>query len=209
MRRLERPEEPAALAWARETGLGSRSPAEAWEGFADRGAVRDALLAAQDGHCAYCESRIGEHACHIDHHRPKRAQPNLTFVWENLLLSCDGRDCCGTAKGGIDCPDLLDPYRDPTDAWLVYVSDGHVVARENLDADTKRRVEESIRRLGLCCDRLVRKRREIISAWQGQFAQMTGPMELEHFWSAGARMGFPTARAQALERAGVRPGRGV
>jgi uncharacterized protein (TIGR02646 family) len=39
--------------------------------------------------CAYCESKITHVAyAHIEHYRPKRRYPHLTFRWENLLLAC-------------------------------------------------------------------------------------------------------------------------
>lgn len=204
MRRLTRPEEPAELAQARKAGVGSRSPGDAWSEFAGRHLVRATLLQAQEKRCAYCESGIGrgderdlDH--HIDHHCPKSAHPGLTFEWENLLVSCSNRECCGHRKGNNDYPALLDPYRDPTDAWLVYVSDGNVVAREGLDAETTRRVVESIRILGLDCDRLKRKRKAVMAEWQ-RIAAYCDAATLDALWSDRPDFGFPSARAQAQER---------
>lgn len=52
--------------------------------------VKEALVKMFNGKCAYCESKIivvtyGA----IEHFYPKSQYPDLTFTWENLLLSCD------------------------------------------------------------------------------------------------------------------------
>ena len=42
------------------------------------------------GKCAYCESKITVVTYgSIEHFRPKSIYPELTFEWNNLLLSCD------------------------------------------------------------------------------------------------------------------------
>jgi uncharacterized protein (TIGR02646 family) len=52
--------------------------------------VKDALVTMFHGKCAYCESKITVVTYGaIEHFRPKSIYPNLTFAWENLLLSCD------------------------------------------------------------------------------------------------------------------------
>ncbi|WP_375329512.1 retron system putative HNH endonuclease [Microcystis sp. BLCC-F210] len=52
--------------------------------------VKEALVKMFNGKCAYCESKItvGAYGA-IEHFYPKSQYPNLTFTWENLLLSCD------------------------------------------------------------------------------------------------------------------------
>jgi uncharacterized protein (TIGR02646 family) len=80
--------------------------------------VKDALVKMFYGKCAYCESKItvvtyGQ----IEHFYPKSAYPDKTFVWDNLLLSCD--KCNNTQHKGIKFP--LDSagqpvLTDPTDA---------------------------------------------------------------------------------------------
>lgn len=50
-----------------------------------------------DGHCFYCESRIGDTDYgHVEHYRPKSLFPNLCFEWSNLHWSCAK---CNTLKG--------------------------------------------------------------------------------------------------------------
>lgn len=67
--------------------------------------------------CAYCESKplhvtYGD----IEHVVPKSVQPELTFEWTNLTLTCD---VCNTNKG--QSQGLVDPYNDnPTDYLIVF-----------------------------------------------------------------------------------------
>ena len=51
--------------------------------------IKTALDTMFHGKCAYCESKI-RHVSdpHIEHYRPKRTFPRLTFAWDNLLLAC-------------------------------------------------------------------------------------------------------------------------
>lgn len=79
------------------------------------GAVAAALDSVFSGKCAFCEARPAHVSHpHIEHYRPKARFEDLTFVWENWLLSC-GR--CNQSKwahfpiiGGQ--PVLLDPTSD-------------------------------------------------------------------------------------------------
>jgi uncharacterized protein (TIGR02646 family) len=51
--------------------------------------IKTALCAMFSKRCAYCESAIEVVASpHIEHFRPKQRYVSLTYVWENLLLSC-------------------------------------------------------------------------------------------------------------------------
>jgi uncharacterized protein (TIGR02646 family) len=52
--------------------------------------VKNALVKMFHGKCAYCESKttVVTYGA-IEHFRPKSTHVDLTFTWENLLLSCD------------------------------------------------------------------------------------------------------------------------
>jgi uncharacterized protein (TIGR02646 family) len=59
--------------------------------------VKNALVKMFNENCAYCESKITVVTYGaIEHFRPKSTYPDLTFTWENLMLSCD---LCNNAKG--------------------------------------------------------------------------------------------------------------
>lgn len=65
--------------------------------------------------CAYCESAIEVVASpHIEHFRPKQRYVSLTYVWENLLLSCP--KCNDGGHKGTKFPSRLQsgPLIDPS-----------------------------------------------------------------------------------------------
>jgi uncharacterized protein (TIGR02646 family) len=65
--------------------------------------VKDALVEMFHGKCAYCESKITVVTYGaIEHFRPKSIHVDLTFAWENLLLSCD--ICNSTNHKGTKFP---------------------------------------------------------------------------------------------------------
>ena len=76
--------------------------------------IKAALKAMFHSKCAYCESYI-EHVSdsHIEHYRPKSKFPDLTFDWENLLLSCG--KCNSTKYKGDRFPETSagGPYINP------------------------------------------------------------------------------------------------
>lgn len=161
MKRVARlPAEPPALAAYRAShavdaavsGAGAKS---AWDRFRDDATykvVRDALLKAQHGLCAYCEQRITntsgeiiELDQQIEHVLPKSSGAGRTLDWKNFMLGCAGgcyryhKDptryspgknvSCGQCKGDR----LLEPGCDPRDIPLLYLivdigMDGRIVA---------------------------------------------------------------------------------
>ena len=79
--------------------------------------VKNALIKMFHGKCAYCESKIRTVAYgDIEHFFPKSLDPDLTFVWKNLLLACS--ICNNAAHKGTKFPldDQGNPLLiDPTD----------------------------------------------------------------------------------------------
>ncbi|RKH29464.1 retron system putative HNH endonuclease [Corallococcus sicarius] len=65
--------------------------------------IKNALVAAFHGKCAYCESYI-RHVDygHIEHFRPQSKYPAKAFDWTNLLLACGV--CNGSAHKGDAFP---------------------------------------------------------------------------------------------------------
>ena len=69
--------------------------------------VKNALVAAFHGKCAYCESQIRHiDYGHIEHFRPKSKYPKKTFSWSNLLLACGV--CNGAEYKGEKFPNKAD-----------------------------------------------------------------------------------------------------
>ncbi len=77
--------------------------------------VKNALELMFSGRCAYCEQIIAAVATsHIEHFRPKQRYISLTYIWENLLLSCP--KCNSTSYKGTKFPNRLQygPLIDPS-----------------------------------------------------------------------------------------------
>lgn len=136
-----------------------------WDDFARAGdacrrSVRSALVAAQGGRCAYCQRVIsGEGDSHIEHFRPRWKQPNLRFVWGNLLASCNGADHCGKAKGGSES-ELVDPRRHrPSRIFTLEPNTGRIALRSDVCAGCAKRGAASLKVLKLNCPGLVSHRR--------------------------------------------------
>ena len=104
----------------------------------------EALYAAFHGKCAYCEAKPAHVSSpQIEHYRPKKKFPDLTFDWHNWFLSC-GR--CNQKKWAHfpDCdgqPCLLDPTAEDPSEHLDFLR-ARVLARTH-------RGEETIKLVGL------------------------------------------------------------
>jgi len=73
------------------------------------------------GKCMYCECFIKAVAPeHIEHYRPKRKYPQLTFDWNNLGLSCP---TCNLNKGDTfdESCTFINPYIDLPDAHFIFI----------------------------------------------------------------------------------------
>ena len=74
------------------------------------------------GKCMYCESPIAVVAPeHIEHYKPKKDFPELTYDWDNLGLSCP---YCNINKGNVfdkNCP-YINPYIDIPDEHFIFSS---------------------------------------------------------------------------------------
>lgn len=124
MRNVYRVEEPEVLKqnachWTEEllTAIsiarkkGGKVKQNLWTRY-NNGEIRDRLNAIYSGLCCYCESRIGDVAWeHIEHRKPKKLFPKLTFCWGNLHLACPK---CNTYKSNKwdSVNEILDAAKD-------------------------------------------------------------------------------------------------
>lgn len=122
----------------------------------DKDQIRAALFAIQKQRCAYCERRTGDQSNdgHIEHFRDQSGQPHMTLCWGNLFWSCNDERTCGRHKDKLRWPDrrlkydpsdLLDPAVDDPEAFLLFIPDGSVSPRADLDEQAQRRARETIR----------------------------------------------------------------
>lgn len=92
-------------------------------------ALARTTLQGMNGHrdrCMYCEH---DRAGHIDHVEPRERQPERTFDWLNMVLSCER---CNTAKGtkylGPSGAPLIDPtLDDPAEHIELSPRDGRLI----------------------------------------------------------------------------------
>lgn len=73
---------------------------------------KEALKAASNGKCMYCESHVSHlYYGDVEHIRPKDDDkfPELKFDWENLGYACARCNNAKNNKFESDCP-LIDPY---------------------------------------------------------------------------------------------------
>ena len=113
------------------------------------------LTQIQGNRCAYCESDLGDKQCHIEHFRQRKALKGRpayregTFEWDNLFGSCNSESHCGDYKDencfDYDHRDLIKPDIDDPDDYFVFVADGSIHPRDDLDGDSLRKAEETIR----------------------------------------------------------------
>jgi uncharacterized protein (TIGR02646 family) len=140
--------------------------------------LKSSLLREQGYICCYCEKRISENICgpreddtcsHIEHIKP-RSNPSYqdhVFDYDNLLASCEGRRHlqqparhCGNRKGGWYDEDLFISPLDPhCESSFIYTSAGEIKAAGNSGA-----AQETIKRLGLNIDKLIKLRKSVIDA---------------------------------------------
>lgn len=146
MRKLVRGEGPRCLTRYRHGlnnwSLQSPTPQE-------REQVWECLRAMQDTRCAYCEADISKPGhSHIEHFRQRDRFPQGTFDWTNLFGSCCREDACGTFKdrcGAYEHGVLVKPDVDDPDDYFIFISDGTIVPRANLDDRSKHRAVETLR----------------------------------------------------------------
>jgi uncharacterized protein (TIGR02646 family) len=195
MRKLLRPAELQELTNARRNYASIPSADEAWEKFGnngDRTKVREQLENVQNDLCAYCENSL-EHHAHIDHFKPKSLDRNVTFEWENLIVSCTHNDSCGGKKDKRFESYWINPYlTDPSEMFKFY-SDGQIKG-------TTSDAEKIIKDFGLDCPRLEEKRKGILSAYETNILAVAEfPDALEYFLEDEAKI-FPTAHKQIAKK---------
>ena len=195
MRKLSRPTELQELTNARTTYASILSADEAWKKFGDNGdrtKVRQQLESVQDNLCAYCENSL-ENNAHIDHFKPKSKNRDLTFEWENLIVSCTHDDSCGGKKDKKFESYWINPYLTDPSEMFKYYSNGEI---KGTNPDAKNIIKD----FGLDCPRLKEKREGILSSYKSNILAVAEfPDALEYFLEDEAKI-FPTAHKQIAKK---------
>jgi uncharacterized protein (TIGR02646 family) len=148
------------------------NPREAWQAF-DKTEVRDALWELQYGLCAYCERVVeaGSGGSSIDHVIPKTRNPEVTFLYSNLVLCCTSPHTCNLFKGGNHfagtdetgrwTQGFIAPTQERCEPSFNYFRDGSIAPSANT---TEPDATDTLRILNLNHQLLQTERREHLAA---------------------------------------------
>ncbi len=98
--------------------------------------LREHILKKEQGfQCAYCESAITSDntKSHIDHYKRKHFFSELTFDYNNLLVSCNNHNHCASAKDPkVKSRDfyksLIDPVNEEPSDYFDYQISGKLIS---------------------------------------------------------------------------------
>lgn len=125
--------------------------------------LRNALMSEQGSLCCYCERRINNEDCHIEHFQPKDACPSLQLDYGNMHACCvkfpshSTPNICGQRKGDFFSPELISPLEENCSSHFRYSYDGTIAPASN-----DRRAERTIEVLGLNDPFLIERRKAVL-----------------------------------------------
>lgn len=163
MRTIQKGPEPATLTQHR------RQPHADYDNYADKAALRQALVAEQRGLCCYCQSRIRAtpEGMKIEHWQCQADHPARQIDFSNLHGACLGghgrperEQHCDTRKGNNGlCFSVCDPAH-PIERQIRFLGDGKISADDVA-------IDECINAvLNLNLPRLVSNRKAVLAAFQ-------------------------------------------
>jgi uncharacterized protein (TIGR02646 family) len=163
MRTIHKGPEPATLTQHRQ------QPHANYDNYADKAALRQALVAEQRGLCCYCQSRIRATAegMKIEHWQCQSTHPARQIDYSNLHGACLGGEGrpereqhCDTRKGNSSlCFSVCDPAH-PIERQTRFLGDGKISADDAA-------VEACLNAvLNLNLPRLVSNRKAVLTAFQ-------------------------------------------
>lgn len=92
--------------------------------------LRQLKAQEQKGLCGYCECRLADDEnalqtapAHIDHFYQRKRCPQLTFSWDNMVLSCMKEASCGRYKDrqGIPSENLINPHQEDPREYITFI----------------------------------------------------------------------------------------
>ncbi len=105
--------------------------------------------------CPYCERKVSREQGRIDHIKPRTKFPKLTFVYHNLLVSCDNPYTCDCCKKSQWKDTFINPVEEDPESSFHYSAEGKI--RED-----EERVNDTVSILNLNHSSLVDTRRTIL-----------------------------------------------
>lgn len=152
-------------------------------------ALHQHLWQDQKSLCVYCEQQMqkklelsADAPTHFEHIRPKDKYKDLTYSFENLVVSCNGFDLtvtihktkqfCGHFKlEKYDDVLFLNPVEvDDIDTYFIYDSDGNIEPNIAKTPQEQQKAAYTIKTLGLNHPTLQKMRRYQITVWGEKLA---------------------------------------
>lgn len=163
MRTIQKGPEPTSLTQHRQ------QPHADYDNYADKAALRQALVAEQRGLCCYCQSRIRAtpEGMKIEHWQCQASHPARQLDFGNLHGACLGghgrperEQHCDTHKGNNGlCFSVCDPAH-PIERQIRFLGDGTIKADDAAISEGLNAV------LNLNLPRLVSNRKAVLAAFQ-------------------------------------------
>ena len=163
MRTIQKGPEPATLTQHRQ------QPHADYDNYADKAALRQALVAEQRGLCCYCQSRIRAtpEGMKIEHWQCQANHPRRQLDFGNLHGACLGghgqperEQHCDTRKGNNTlCFSVCDPAH-PIERQIKFLGDGRIESNDVAINTALNNV------LNLNRSRLVNNRRAVLEAFR-------------------------------------------
>ncbi|MBU2840165.1 TIGR02646 family protein [Acidithiobacillus thiooxidans] len=163
MRTVRKGPAPASLIQHRQ------QPHADYDNYADKAALRQALVAEQRGLCCYCQSRIWAtpDGMKIEHWQCQADHPERQLDYSNLLSACLGghgrpesKQHCDTRKGNNDLCFSVCDLAHPIEREIRFLGDGTIKAEDATIDDALNAV------LNLNLPRLVSNRKAVLTAFQ-------------------------------------------
>lgn len=99
------------------------------------------LLNDQGNICCYCEREISSTNSHIEHIKPKSTYPNETFIYSNLLSSCQDKNTCGHKKDNNFFIGFVSPLYPNCQSRFTYTESGEIIPKDPNDNDAIKTIE--------------------------------------------------------------------
>ena len=161
------------------------NPNKNWNDFSGTTAyldLRKKLIFQQEKMCCYCEVALKEDtAAHVEHLKDKHRYPKEVFNFENLMASCQHKDCCGHKKGTGYFDSMISPFNSTCQSRFTYTGTGKMIPVDESDTFSAQTIEL----LKLNCKRLKDHRLSLIKAIDNEWTSFENSLENCIEWHNG------------------------
>ncbi|MDU2121559.1 MAG: retron system putative HNH endonuclease [Clostridium celatum] len=90
------------------------------------------LVLEQDEYCPYCEKRIYKNEeGHIEHIKPRDVYPKEFQNYDNLIVSCNEKNSCGSYKGNKYDFNFINPViNNPQEYFYYNIASGEIIPKD-------------------------------------------------------------------------------